>query len=224
MCAERCSHPRIAPGTGLSCSLRRGRRFPSRICGPAAGFRMPGHLLPCGEAALCKAGPIVSRDLRAAFSACPFSGRPAKKSGYPHSAPCTGVHSAKKSGFLGLFERGRLKKESLRPAMNGELNGTRARSYRTRASEIDRPFEGASIKTIPAALASAPLCGAGEGRRGAGHATAPWTAAPVSEPGGKELAAREMRPAVGKRNTQGLLPAISFFADRSLSLCRPDCP
>lgn len=130
----------------------------------------------------------------------------------------------KKVGFLGLFERGRLKKESLRPAMNGELNGTRARSYRTRASEIDRPFEGASIKTIPAALASAPLCGAGEGRRGAGHATAPWTAAPVSEPGGKELAAREMRPAVGKRNTQGLLPAISFFADRSLSLCRPDCP
>ena len=101
--------------------------------------------------------------------------------------------------------------------MNGELNGTRARSYRTRASEIDRPFEGASVKTIPAALASAPLCGAGEGRRGAGHATAPWTAAPVSEPGGKELAAREMRPAVGKKNTQGLLPAISSFADRSPS-------
>lgn len=48
--------------------------------------------------------------------------------------------------------------------MNGELNGTRARSYHIRASEIDRPFEGASVKTIPAALASAPLCGAGEAR------------------------------------------------------------
>ena len=149
---------------------------------PVAHMR-PGCGLPhAGPPPALRGGCSVQSGTRripgppGAFSACPFSGRPAKKSGYPHSAPCTGVHSAKKSGFLGLFERGHLKKESLRPAMNRELNGTRARSYRIRASEIDRPFEGASIKTILAALASAPLCGAGEGRRGAGHATAPWTA------------------------------------------------
>lgn len=221
MCAERCSHPRIAPGTGLSCSLRRGRRFPSRICGPAAGFRMPGHPLPCGEAALCKAGPAVSRDLRAAFSACPFSGRPAKKSGYPHSVPCTGAHSAKKSGFLGYFERSRPKKESLRPAMNGELNGTRARSYHIRASEIDRPFEGASVKTIPAALASAPLCGAGEARSRSCNCSPDGRACfrtrrqrarcPGDETGG------------GKEKYPGT-PAGHLFLCGSFSLCRPDCP
>lgn len=122
---------------------------------PVAHMR-PGCGLPhAGPPPALRGGCSVQSGTRripgppGAFSACPFSGRPAKKSGYPHSAPCTGVHSAKKSGFLGLFERGHLKKESLRPAMNRELNGTRARSYRIRASEIDRPFGRASVKTIP---------------------------------------------------------------------------